>query len=434
MPYLADYMHWSSGTECPEKYRIWAGISLLAHSLGMRFWYMHGRWAQYASLYTVLVGDAGSGKTTAKNFSSKIFKGEYPTQLVSASFQSYQDILDQMANTPEILWEETLSGGAKKIHHYSPFYVISNELSSLLTTDKEGMVNFLVDIHDTGEVIDTGFKGQRKENPGRKQKVDFPYVSILACATPEWFVGNLKMELFKGGLGRRLILVYDEKTDAFPDPVNVSGGESAKERVVAHLHSIDKLYGEIKRSPAAKEWWHDWYHKQKKKNEKEMDPILKQFGETAHIAVIKIAMTLVMSEAPFTFTVEPAHFEFAAKLLEDLRPGIIRLTSGIGRNELAGVGAQLIDYLERTGGASTMQITRKVFRRYADRPEFRELLGSYIETDELFLYTDVVHGVLHEVLMLPAYFVNYMKEKPESHPVYPAYKAYLMRRNGDSKS
>lgn len=429
MPYLADYMHWSSGTECPPKYRIWSGISLLGHVMGCRFWYNHGRYPQYPSLYVALVGEAGSGKSTAKNAASEIFTSEYPLHLASASFQSHQDIIDLMCNTPEIIYDKPLPTGGTEIKGYTPFYIISNELASLLSTDKQGMVTFLIDGYDTGKPISTGYKGQRREDPARKQKVDSPHVSILGCAVPKWFMGNLKQDLFDLGLGRRLIIVYDDKVDCVPDPIHVQGGEEARARVVKHLHHLDApLSHEIKRSKAAADWWHNWYPKQKKANQTEMDPILKQFGETEAIQVIKVAMVLSMCEYPFTYTVEPDHFEFAKTLIEELKPNIVRLTSGIGRNELAGVGAQLIDYLQRTGGASTMQVTKKIFRRYADRPEFRELIGSYIETDDIFLYTDVIHGVLHEVLMLPDYFVNFMKDKKEGHPVYPAYTAYLARR------
>src|SRR3974390_760290 len=141
MSYLSDYMLFTSGTECPEQYRIWAGLSLLSAVIGRRVWIMHGRYEILPSLYVALVGEAGSGKSSAKNDAKKLFVELFPERLISSSFQSHQDIIDLMCNVDPMIWEDD-----RGIHGWTPFYIVCNEMSSLLSTDKKGMVEFLVDI------------------------------------------------------------------------------------------------------------------------------------------------------------------------------------------------------------------------------------------------------------------------------------------------
>lgn len=176
--YLRDYVHYNSGNECPAQYHVWCALSLLGAILGRKVWVMHGDYFQvYGNLYVCLVGDAGSGKSTAKNTPKKIINKIFPEYLVSASFQSHQDIIDQMCNAVPTTWEDkdgempyAIKG---HIYGFTSFYAVCNELASLLSTDKKGMVEFLVDIYDENE-FSTGFKGQRRQNPESKQKLENP--------------------------------------------------------------------------------------------------------------------------------------------------------------------------------------------------------------------------------------------------------------------
>ena len=86
MSYIKDFLHYTSGNECPEPYRLWSGLSLLASVLGRKVWTFHGRFQIFPSLYVVLVGDAGSGKSTAKNYAKKLFTSNFTEYLASASF------------------------------------------------------------------------------------------------------------------------------------------------------------------------------------------------------------------------------------------------------------------------------------------------------------------------------------------------------------
>ena len=214
----------------------------------------------------------------------------------------------------------------------------------------------------------------------------------LACAVPKWFMGSLKLDLFDGGLGRRLIVCYANKTRLNENPCIPADGEAAKQRALDHLRTClsEGVQGELKKTHAADLWWKEWYHDPKRFNQ--TDPILGQFDQTKHIQSLKVATLLSMSEQPFTYKIEDYHLQAAVAMLSNLEPSILRLTSGIGRNELAGVGVQLLEFLERTGGMQTEINVKKFFYRYANMPEFQELENHYLATGQLVITVAEAQG------------------------------------------
>lgn len=380
MPYLNDYVYYSSGNEVPEEFIYWSGLSILGHILGGKCWISHGDYFRFTpQLYIALVGEAGTGKNTGLGVNFNIMLKHFPDHLLSASIQSREDIAHQMAEdnptNPKTWRDET-----GQVLDYRPFYILNNELASFLSVDKLKMVEFLTEVYD-GKHFSTGFKKDRIDNPQRKQWFRNPHVSLLCGAVPTWFMGSLKMDLFSGGLGRRMIIVNSTRSKVIPFPTKPPGAEEAMSRVVEHLKKAEKFSGGFELSNDAKKWWEPWYVEHKKNNP--TDPILYQFHQTLPMQVLKVGLLLRTTESFEGTTIDGSFLETALTLLTRLHPSIIKLTSGIGRNELAGVGAQLIDFIDRTGGMQTEVNVLKYFRRYARDPEFLEIVNSYIKTGEL---------------------------------------------------
>ena len=424
MGFRGDFIKHGSGTECPEVFLQWAGLSVLGAVLGRKVWTMHGdHFPIYPKLYVCLVGDAGSGKSTAKDYAKRILREVRPDYLTSASFQSHQDIIDMMANDTTAInhWKHHETA---QIHEYRAFYAICNELASMLSTDKKGMVEFLVDVYDDSDDFKTGYKGQRKENPERKQVVPFPYVSVLACAVPKWFMGNLKLDLFDGGLGRRLIVVYANKSKLVPNPKKTADDSAAWQRAIAHLRTCasEACQGELKKTEAAQKWWDEWYMDPKRFDL--IDPIISQFHQTKHTQVLKVAMLLAKSDDPAAKWIEIHHLVTAEKMLTNLEPQVRHLTSGIGRNELAGIGAQLIEFITRTGGMQTEVNVKKNFFRYANNPEFLQIIEHHKAIGDLF----------HELIPQPNGTIRSVYMTVEGRETFRAMQAETLRIRENTQS
>jgi hypothetical protein len=382
MSFLSDYIYFSSGNETPEDYLTWGGLSILGHVLGHKCWVEHGGYFRFTpNLYVCLVGDAGSGKNTCLGVNMDIMVDVFPHLMVSASIQSREDIAFLMArdtSTNPQTWKDETG----RIQEYRPFYILNDELNNFLSVDKVKMVQFLTQDYD-GKRFSTGLKKDRIEDPNRKQWFHNPHISLIAGAVPEWFMSNLKIDLFSGGLGRRMIIVYSTRTKVVPDPQKPPGADAALGRVIEHLKRAEKWTGGVKRDSVAMRWWEEWYHKQR--NNEPNDPILRQFHQTKPMQTLKVALNIVKTENVEATKMTAEHLQIGLELIERLEPAIVRLTTGIGRNELAGVGAQLIDFITRTGGVQTEINVLKYFRRYARTPEFAEIVNSYINTGELFV-------------------------------------------------
>lgn len=414
MSYLKDYVYYASGNECPEEYVYWAGLSILGHVLGNKVWVRHGEYKFHPNLYICLVGDAGSGKNSSLSTNIEIMLNHFPELMLSASIQSREDVADLMASNDCVkTWQDVEGDHGLKgsIFEYRPFYILNNELASFLSVDKMKMVEFLTEVFD-GKYFSTGFKGQRQLTPERKQWFKNPHVSLIAGAVPTWFMASLKMDLFGGGLGRRLIIVNAKRTKIIPEPYKPKDAELAIARVIAHLKEANLFYGEVNLDPDARAWWDNWYRTEWVVKVPQ-DPILGQFHQTKPMQVKKVALLLWATEPPFDRKrmLTKEHLQFALALIEKQEEPVRRLTAGIGRNELAGVGAQVIDFIERMGGAIPETELSKTFYRYLRDPEFLELLNHYKTTGQL------VHVINDQVtpqksyLFLPDRYALFTKQR-----------------------
>ncbi len=391
MNYLQSWLYYNSGNEAPERFWRWAGLSLLGHIAGRKIYYRHGKWDIFPFLYVGLIGDAGSGKSSAKSEVKSVIVTEFPGYMFSASIQSREHIVTEMGKPEcERVWKNPLSTTGQ-LDSYRPYYIIANEFQNFLSVDPVNMVAFLTDIFDEN-FFSTGFKNTASDS------FTNPLVSILACGTPDWLMSELKINLFSGGLGRRLILVCDESGTPCPDPAPPPDSKIYKAQCIAHLKAVEQLSGEVKRTEAAKAWWHEWYHRHKAN--KPMDPILGQFHSTKHIMLLKVAILLMLTEQPFTMVIDQPHMEMALWMFDDLVPSIQRLTAGVGRNELAGVGAQVMEFIRGVGGIVTEKALRINFRRYLNSPEFREVLDDFYKTEQLY-----VMSLPGDVPNIPANFI-----------------------------
>lgn len=415
MGYLNDYIYYSSGTEVPQEYLIWGGLSILGHVLGKKCWIEHGEdYFKFSpNLFITLVGSAGAGKNTALNVNIRIMIKYFENLMLSASVQSREDIALQMGQDTSYNPVTWLNPSINTICDYRPFYILNEEINNFLSVDKTKMMQFMIQTYD-GEQFSTGFKKDRQEQPNKKQWFGNPYMSLLAGAVPEWFMTNMKMDLFSSGMGRRMVIVHANRTKVIPFPKKPPGADVALERAISHLQLASKFIGGAKLSDKAKKYWEPFYVKCKTVTPD--DPILAQFQPTKPMQVMKVALLLLRSETFEHHIVEAEHLEAANVLITNLEPGILKLTGGIGRNELAGVGQQMLEYLARMGGAAGEIEVRKHFYRYLKMPEFTDVLNQFLVTQQLVIAVHKPTG--KSIYFLPEYFKEYNKsgQLPTSAP------------------
>src|SRR2546421_4508695 len=99
MSLIRDYCYYNSGNECPPSYHIWSCLAAYSTILSRRVWIDRGYFQVFPNLYVVLVGDAGSGKNTAKHIATKkLIMDQFPDVPISASVTSREDVCKFMGS------------------------------------------------------------------------------------------------------------------------------------------------------------------------------------------------------------------------------------------------------------------------------------------------------------------------------------------------
>lgn len=385
---LADYTFYNSGNECPRSYHVWSFLATFSAILSRRVWIDHGYFKIFPNLYVCLVGDAGSGKNTAKAIATQqLLINHFPDVPISASVTSREDVCKFMGSE-DCLRTFRLADGT--IQEYRPFHFAVNELANLLSVDFRKMVDFLVDLYDS-EFFSTSFK-----HDTTKDKIPFPCATMLSCAVPDWFMRSLKMDLFTGGFGRRLNIVYENRTILNAHPRVPEGGKEAWERILSHCQAARELSGEMKMSADCVKWWDEWYEDPKRLESE--DPIIRQTLATKHVMVQKLAMLSALDDTPFRFTLEADDFVKSLAMIDLLEPPLRKLSAGVGRNEVASVAVAFIDFLRMNKGREeSTKMQRIFFRDCRDIREYRGMVDHLLQTKQIFGDVFKVNG--HEALI-----------------------------------
>ncbi len=377
MGYMNDFMSYMGGTECPDSFLRWSALSLIGHLCGKKVWTMHGDYFPFSpNLYVVLVGTPGSGKSTAKDFVKDIMTDHFDSYILGDEIQSREHICKTMASPPGTKTWKNLE--TTTIEEWHPFYCLPDEMALFVSVDARNMINFLVGVHSS-KSFGTGYK----KDFDLAQRFKNPYVSLLGCTTPKWIMQNLKIDLFEGGLGRRLIIVFDKRTKDIPDPKRPDKSSGTYARIIEHLKAVEALSGQVKRTKTADLWWRENYAKiRANKGEQAID----QFKETKHTMVLKVATCLSLDERPFTMEITDEHLWAALDGLNRLEAGINMLTAGIGENPATAIAARMMEYIYVADGEMQERRLRAVFMKDCrDDRVYNEAVNHLVATEELVL-------------------------------------------------
>jgi hypothetical protein len=277
--FIADYLTYNSGNECPENYHIWSALSILSATVNRKIWIDMGYFEIIPNLYVCLVGEQGNRKTVAKDIAYDMFREVCPNIPVSAESMSKEAVAQYMASEEQA--RSFKDPATQKIIETHPFAIFITELKNFLSINAVTMVDFLTTIYDRK------FYDVKTKNKGN-DIIPNPCVTFLACETPEWLIARLKDSIISGGFCRRMLFIVESDSDvriAFPS-ITKESAEAAL-RCKAHLKILNSpdFAGQIVWSSDAKEYYENWYKNLKLPS----DPFMKGFYRSKHIQVLKVA-------------------------------------------------------------------------------------------------------------------------------------------------
>jgi Protein of unknown function (DUF3987) len=309
MSFLTNYGIFTNDNEAPQIFHFWSAMSAMSAIVSRRVGLSFDYFNVYPNLYIVLVGAPGSRKTTAMNIAKEFVYtiGDIP---FSAECQTKQSICQDMS----LNYQKSYTDEKGEIIRYTPYTVFSTELSHFLghASAKE-MVDFLTTIWDAK------FYDTKTKNKGN-DIIMGPYLSMIACTTPDWIRGWMREDVITGGFSRRALFVYfTGKTKRIPSPKITPEMEKARDYCIAWGQKLKDVNGTFHLTPAALKFYEKWY----------VDLVIPQditggYYESKHIQMFKVAMLISLSENT-ELVLDVHHLELALAQLNLMEQNLVKV-------------------------------------------------------------------------------------------------------------
>ncbi len=362
MSFLKNYRTFCSGNEAHPTYHMFAGLSVLSAVTQRRIWIDQGYFKVFPNLYTVLVGPAGGRKTTAMDIAAGMVEKLGTIPFTTDCVTKEKLIMDIRAEerTVDAMPELYKKDG---MHIVSPTALFLTELSDFLGPSSVGMINFLTAVYDRATYV------YKTKNKG-SEKIIGPYLTLLACTTPEWITMYLRSDVISGGFSRRTLFVYEwEEGKRIPWPTVTPDMVLAWEAAMSHCRALQKLAGPMKWDDEAKRFYEDWYINLKIPN----DDTVRGYYKSKHIQLLKAGMLISLSEST-DMVLRKEHLEFGLELLRLAETNLVKVFQGMGRNELHAVANKALDYLRATEPRETELDGKKTICHLMSEKQLKALL------------------------------------------------------------
>lgn len=396
---MAHYLEYARHNEAPLMFHVWGGITCLSAATGRRVWLPKGEGEElFPNTYTIYVGAAGNGKSSAMNKVSRLL-AELPTvtDSVSYSVETVPGFLRYIAGEPnakipipspvkfQTVWPD---GQLRDVH---PMTIIANEFINFIGKDQEGWIGFLNDVYDRDRY------GYRTKNMG-KDYMTGPYVVLLGALTTQVSFELQRSKIIESGFARRTFFQFGERQLDNPHPFPSEGEHIVAARVaaLAHLRRVVNARGAFQWGEGVREWWSDWYCQHSREIPFKPQNVVGWYNSKPD-QVLRVAMLLALSESnALVLTVD--HITLALSYIAAMETELHRVFGGIGRNELASVASRIGDMIEGSPAVWTANTLRTEFFSHCTGQEF-DICIDHLVASERISRKSVVLGPINETLI-----------------------------------
>lgn len=381
--FVRGYLEYTQFIEPPEVWNYWTAVATIAGALQGKTYFDMGAFEWSPNFYILLIGPAGSGKSTAINCGMKLLKNVKGVHIGSDSL-TWQSMVDEFIDAAAGGTGIKSRGGMRK--HSSITYALG-ELGTFLDPRDKQLMSALT--HLWGGDGGDDFKRRTRRDGGRT--VERPWLNLIAGATPAWIVDNLPPSLIGTGFTSRCILVYGaEKKATIAYPRRLAGGavDGMAGKLTEDLAKIAKLQGEFTLSEDAYRMGTTWYEQFSRQPPVGLSP--DDFGgylnrRQAHAH--KVAMCLSAAQGD-SMIVEGRHLEEAITILSATEKAMPAAISGM-HDELK-PQLRIEETLRKYGTVPTTEL----FTRFRSKMDWRTFCGvlKQLEDAGLLVETITAHG------------------------------------------
>lgn len=368
--WLGAYVDYAQFTEAPTKMHFWSGVSAIAGALRRKVWIDEGYYKWFCNMYICLVAPPGVvSKSTTAGLAMDMLR-EVPGIKFGPNVVTWPALVSKFAESTEAFEYK------QDYFPMSPLTLEASEFGNLLDPQDRGMVDLLVSLWD-------GKQGEfTKVTKGSgEEKIENPWINLLACTTPSWIAANFPEYMLGGGFVSRTIFVYADKKRqliAYPsDHLPTDMGQKRQALVDDLTHIAANVCGEYKLQPAAKAWGRAWYAQHVGEDKPGMDSEqAKNYLARKQTLMHKVAMVLAASQGD-SMTITAEQLSCAHTMLTDLESDMNLVFSKVGKSDTSFYVDKLIEYVHKYEEVTFEDAYRHVHTFFPSVREFEDaLLGA----------------------------------------------------------
>lgn len=405
--FLENYLVYCQGNEVPKSFHLWSGIHAISALVSRRVWLDQGPFTVHCNLYVVLVGKPADKKSTAMNISRKLVsQADVPVGPSSITREKIYEIMDSKNSESSCNYSFEFDDEVKQVSHLT---LCCNEMVTLLSSGGNalGMIEFLTDIWDKDyHDIDTKNKG--------KNTIYGPYITILACMTPDQTTGLMKQDIITGGFSRRCLFV---RPDEPPKPVALPKLEDYQREAWDECQRIGKeiqsMKGAFSFDASGIEAYEQWYASNHKRKLEASAPIEQYYLNTLPRYVLQVAMLLSISRDRKNLVLNAELIQKSVEYLFPIGQELGTLFTGAGRNQLADLKSRILGYIKSQNKLIPMKKILSAMFDHGNTQEIKDVLIHMRDTDVI---VETMKGTSSPVVLYG------MPEVVGSEPVAPSPK------------
>ena len=335
--YFDEYFTYTVDTEPPKIYHRWCAISGISAILGRNFWFSHGHFKLYPNQYIMLIGEAGSRKSTAIKLMKNIVRETGYDNIAADKTTKEKFLIDLQDGLysdeapDEVPWETELYTTEPR-----EVFITADEFNEFAGTGNIDFLSLLGTLWDYEGI----FRARVKNS--KSVAIYNPTVNILAGNTSDRLVSAIPVEIIGQGFLSRIILVFGKRTEVripfprTPDP-------EQKNRIIDLLQKIQiNCRGEVSAENTAKEMLSKIYRLW----ESLPDPRFSSYSTRRFTHLLKLC--LVCCAARLGNSIEKEDVVFANTILtytENLMP---RALGEFGKAKSSDVAHKIMEALDST--------------------------------------------------------------------------------------
>jgi hypothetical protein len=405
--WLMHYARYTHGTESPESYHLWTGLSVLASAVRRNVFLNQGKYVLYPNLYVILIGPAGKmAKSTTIRLGRALLYG-----------------VEGIKFSPDAVTSEELSKIIEKSHDgkQSAVTIHSTELSDLIDPSGIKMISFLTTIYDSDP---SGWK--RGTKTAGYDDIKSPVLNLLGGTTPDWIANGLPVDAIGHGFTSRIIFIHEDIVDA-PVPFPEEADRELVENLISDLDYISRIEGEFTwdmgigpqpdGGPQFEGWepeynkagmivnleGNDWrigskyvyaYFYRKIFGSKPKDYRVEGYHWRKRNHLLKVAMLVSIAESD-ELVLRSRDIIAAWTLLEGIESKMVRAFSSVGKYEHASDLERILSDIQDSGGMTREEI---LTRNYAagDENELSRILSMLVKMRKIERMVDQSNGVWYK--------------------------------------